>query len=53
MINLQGVWWAGIFFLLYLMRCDRHEPTPDFVQVALLLIGLVISGLLLLLWALA
>jgi hypothetical protein len=45
--------WSIIFLTLYFMRLDRHEPTPNFVQATLLLAGLVISGLLLLLWALA
>jgi hypothetical protein len=53
MVSLQGFWWAGVFFLLGLMRRERHEPTPDLIQATWLLMGLVVSGLMVLLWALA
>ena len=52
-VILQATTWLAIFILLYRMRRDKYEPTPDFVQAVLLVAGLLISGLLLLLWFLS
>jgi hypothetical protein len=52
-LSILTAMWSAFFIMLHLMRRDRHEPTPDFVQAALLLVALVCSGLLLLLWVLA
>ena len=51
-VILQATTWLAISVLLYRMRRDKYEPTLDFVQAVLMTAGLLISGLLLLLWLL-